>query len=159
MVMDSWIGWLMLAVGALLLVAEVLIPGFFVAVPGTILVIMGVLVIVAPDLLTFPWGLIILAVATIGVSAATIIVYSRLAPGHKPISINIDTLAGKKGEVIKEVLPGNIDGKVKIDEQIWSATSSDRIGVGQKIVVSYAQGVHVFVCRDTGVMEGGECKR
>jgi len=159
MVMDSWIGWLMLVVGVLLLVAEVLIPGFFVAVPGTILVIVGIIVIIAPGLLTFPWGLIILAVVTIVVSAATLVIYRMLAPGHKPISINIETLAGKKGEVIKEVMPGNIDGKVKIDEQIWSATSSDRIEVGQKVVVSYAQGVHVFVCRDTGVMEGGECKR
>ena len=157
--MDSLLGWVMLIVGALLLVAEVLTPGFFVAVPGTILIVMGLLVVVAPGLLTFPWGLLIFAIITIVVSVATIAFYKKLAPGQKPMTTGRDSLAGKKGEVVKEIVPGSIDGKVKIDEQIWSATSSEKIGVGQSVRVSRAQGVHVFVCKDTEIMEGEECKK
>ncbi len=157
--MDSLLGWLMLIVGALLLVVEVLTPGFFVAVPGTILIVMGILVVVAPWLLTFPWGLIIFAVVTIVVSVATIIFYKKLAPGQKPVTTGIDSLTGKKGEVIKEIVPGSIDGKVKIDEQIWSATSSEKIDAGQIVTVSRVQGVHLFVCKETEISEGGECKK
>jgi membrane protein implicated in regulation of membrane protease activity len=85
--------------------------------------------------------------------------YRKLAPGQKPQTISVDTLAGKKGEVIKDIVPGTIDGKVKIGEQIWSATSSEKIGAGARVVVTRAQGVHVFVCKETEISEGGECKR
>ncbi|WP_231844935.1 NfeD family protein [Methanocella arvoryzae] len=149
----------MLIVGALLLVVEALTPGFFVAVPATILIVMGLLVVLAPGLLTFPWGLIIFALVTIVVSIATILFYRRLAPGHKPIVTGEDSLAGKTGEVIRDVVPGSIDGKVKVDEQIWSATSAEKIEAGQRVRVIRAEGVHIIVCRLTDVTEGGECKK
>jgi membrane protein implicated in regulation of membrane protease activity len=147
----------MLVIGAALLVAEAFVPGFFIIVPGTILVLLGALAIVAPDLLTFPWGIIIFVVITIIVSAGTIMFYRRLAPGHKPLSTSMDTLVGQTGEVIKEVEPHNISGKVRIGQQIWSARSSDKIPVGERVIVTRAQGVHVFVCKFSG-KEAEECK-
>jgi|AGTN01.3.fsa_nt_gi Membrane protein implicated in regulation of membrane protease activity len=155
--MDSWVGILMLVIGAALLVAEAFITGFFIIVPGTILVIMGAIVLIAPGLLTFPWGIIIFAIITVAVSAGTIMFYRRLAPGHKPLSTSMDTLVGQTGEVIREVEPDSIAGKVKIGEQIWSAISSGRIPVGEKVIVTNAQGVHVFVCKISG-KEAEECK-
>lgn len=157
--MDTYWGWLMLIAGALLLVVEVLVPGFFVAVPGTILIVMGLLVVLAPGLLTFPWGLIIFAVVTIVVSAATILFYRRLAPGQKPVVTGEDSLTGKTGEVIKDIVPGSIDGKVRIDEQVWSATSTEKIETGQLVKVTRTEGVHLIVCRYADGTEGGECKK
>ena len=145
--MDGWVGILMLVIGGALLVAEAFVPGFFIIVPGTILVILGAIALIAPELLTFPWGIIIFVVITFVVSAGTIIFYRRLAPGHKPLSTSMDTLVGMTGEVTREVEPDNISGKVKIGEQIWSARSSGRIPVGEKVIVTQAQGVHVFVCK------------
>jgi membrane protein implicated in regulation of membrane protease activity len=145
--MDGWVGILMLVIGAALLVAEAFVPGFFIIVPGTILVLLGAIALVAPDLLTFPWGIIVFVIITFVVSAGTIMFYRRLAPGHKPLSTSMDTLVGQTGEVTREVEPNNISGKVRIGEQIWSARSSDRIPVGEKVIVTQAQGVHVFVCK------------
>lgn len=155
--MDGWIGWAMLIIGAILLVAEAIVPGFFIVVPGTILVLLGVIAIIAPGLLTFPWGIVVFVAITIAVSAGTIVFYRKLAPGHKPLSTSADTLVGQKGEVIREVEPDSISGKVRIGEQIWSAKSSKRIQPGERVVVTKAQGVHVFVCKDTN-KETEECK-
>jgi inner membrane protein len=146
--MDTWaIGVIMLVIGAALLVAEAFIPGYFMIVPGTILVVLGALAALMPDLVFSWWGIPIFVVLTVIVSAGTIMLYKRLAPGHKPLSTSMDTLVGMTGEVTREVEPDNISGKVKIGEQIWSARSSDRIPVGEKVIVTQAQGVHVFVCK------------
>ncbi len=149
----------MLIVGALLLVVEALTPGFFVAVPGTILIVMGLLVVLAPGLLTFPWGLIIFAVVTIAVSAVTIVFYRKLAPGQKPVTSSSDSLAGKTGVVIQDIVPGSIDGKVRVEEQMWSATSKEKIAVGERVKILQAKGVHIIVCREADVTERGECKK
>jgi membrane protein implicated in regulation of membrane protease activity len=146
-VTDNWIGILMMIIGGALLVAEAFVPGFFIIVPGTILVILGAIAIIAPGLLMSPWGILIFVIITIIVSAGTIIIYRRLGASHKPLSTSMDTLVGMTGEVTREVEPDNISGKVKIGEQIWSARSSDRIQVGEKVIVTQAQGVHVFVCK------------
>jgi membrane protein implicated in regulation of membrane protease activity len=69
----------------------------------------------------------------------------------------MDTLVGMTGEVVKEVEPDNISGKVKLGEQIWSAKSSSRIPVGEKIIVTRSQGVHVFVCK-LNTKEADECR-
>ncbi len=155
--MDGWIGILMLVIGGILLVAEAFVPGFFIIVPGTILVLLGLIALVAPGLLTFPWGIMVFIVITFVVSAGTIMFYRRLAPGHKPLSTSMDTLVGMTGEVVKEVEPDNISGKVKLGEQIWSARSSGKIPVGEKIIVTRSQGVHVFVCKYSD-REAEECK-
>lgn len=147
------LGWVLFIIGGGLLILEALIPGFFVAIPGTILVVIGLILVFVPDLLMSPTGIILLVLVTIAVSALTIYFYKRLAPGQKPQTTSDESLAGKKGEVIKEVLPGTIDGKVKIGEQVWSATSDAIIPAGVKVVVKRAQGVHVFVIR-----EEQECK-
>jgi membrane protein implicated in regulation of membrane protease activity len=146
--MDNWaIGVIMLVMGAALLVAEAFIPGYFIIVPGTILVVLGALAALVPDLVFSWWGIPIFVVLTVIVSAGTIMLYRRLAPGHKPLSTSMDTLVGMTGEVTREVEPDNISGKIKIGEQIWSARSSDRIPVGERVIVTRAQGVHVFVCK------------
>lgn len=147
---SSWIGILMLVIGGALLIGEAFVPGFFIIVPGTILVVLGLLALIAPGLLLSPLGIAIFVVITIIVSAGTILFYRRLAPGHKPLSTSMDTLVGMTGEVVREVEPDNISGKVKLGEQIWSAKSSGRIPVGEKIIVTKSQGVHVFVCKYNG---------
>ena len=155
--MDGWIGVLMVVAGAALLVAEAFVPGYFIIVPGTILVLLGAIALVAPGLLTFPVGIVIFVVITIIVSFGTIMFYRRLAPGHKPLSTSMDTLVGQTGEVVREVEPDNISGKVRIGSQVWSARSSGKIPVGEKVIVTRAQGVHVFVCKYTD-KETEECK-
>jgi len=119
------IGWVMIIVGIGLLVAESFHPGFFVAVPGTVLLVMGAVLILLPEIFD-QWSPVIMVITGLLASIATIIIYRRIASGHKPLSTSMDTLVGKKGVVITDVEPGSITGKVKIENQIWSATSRKR---------------------------------
>jgi membrane protein implicated in regulation of membrane protease activity len=139
------LGWILLLVGALFLLVEIAIPGFFAVVPGTILIIIGVLMIFIPNLLSSPWSLLLFAVITVVVSALTIAFYKRLAPAQKPFTTSMDSLVGKNGEVVKQVAPNSIDGKVQIDSTIWSATSDECINECEKVTVVRVSGVHLFV--------------
>jgi len=139
------LGWILVFIGVVFLLVEIAIPGFFMVVPGTILVIIGILVILIPDLLSYPWSFVLFALITIVVSALTITFYKRLAPTHMPFTIGMDSLVGKTGEVIEQVGPESIDGKVKIESQIWSATSDECIGACEKVTVVKVSGVHLFV--------------
>ncbi len=139
------LGWILLLVGGLFLLVEVAIPGVFAVVPGTILVIIGGLIILAPGLADQPWSPFLFAIITVVVSALTIAFYRRLAPGQKPFTTSRDSLAGKTGEVVRTVVPDTIDGKVKIDSTIWSATADECICEGEKVTVVNVSGVHLFV--------------
>ena len=54
-------------------------------------------------------------------------------------------MINKKGIVIKKIVPNTMDGKVKIENQTWSAVSEGEIEKGEKIIVKDAKGVHVIV--------------
>jgi membrane protein implicated in regulation of membrane protease activity len=147
------IGWVMIIAGIGLLVAESLHPGFFVAVPGTVLLVMGAVFILLPDIFN-QWSPVIMVITGLLASIATIMVYRRIASGHKPLSTSMDTkplstsmdtLVGKKGMVVTDVEPGSITGKVKIENQIWSATSATAIPKGKEVEVIHSEGVHVNV--------------
>ncbi len=142
------LGWILLIAGALFLLAELAIPGFFAVVPGTILVIVGGLMILFPGLVTSPLGIALLVLITVVVSILTIAFYKRLAPIQKPYTTSKDSLVGKVGEVVVQVSPDSIDGKVKIDSTIWSATSDERIDPNQKVSVVRVSGVHLFVKKE-----------
>ena len=138
------IGWVMIIVGFGLLVAESLHPGFFVAVPGTVLLVMGAVFILLPEIFD-QWSPVIMVITCLLASIATILVYRRIASGHKPLATSMDTLVGKKGMVVTDVEPGSITGKVKIENQIWSATSATVIPKGKEVEVIHSEGVHVNV--------------
>ncbi len=139
------LGWILLLVGALFLIVEIAIPGFFAVVPATILIIIGGLMVLIPDILSYPWSLLLFAAITIVVSVLTILFYKRLAPVQKPFTTSMDSLVGKSGEVVKQVAPDSIDGKVQIDSTIWSATSDECIRECEKVIVVKVSGVHLFV--------------
>jgi membrane protein implicated in regulation of membrane protease activity len=139
------LGWILLFVGALFLLVEIAIPGFFAVVPGTILVIIGGLMILVPNLVPYPWSLLLYAVITVVVSVLTITFYKRLAPVQKPFTTSMDSLVGKSGEVIRQIAPHSLDGKVQIDSQVWSATSDEYIKESEKVTVVKVSGVHLFV--------------
>jgi membrane protein implicated in regulation of membrane protease activity len=50
-----------------------------------------------------------------------------------------------KGVVTSKVVPNDLKGKVRIDHDTWSATSTNTIPVGKMVVVKSSEGVHVFV--------------
>ncbi len=142
--MELDIGWVMIIIGLGLLIVEAAQPGFFVAVPGTTLVVLGAVTLLIPDVAQDYAPAIIVVTALIS-SIITITLYRKMAPGQKPLTTSMDILAGKEGIVIKTVRPDSIDGKVKIDNQIWSATGESVIDEGRKVIVISSEGVHVKV--------------
>lgn len=138
------IGWVMLLVGMGLLIVEAFQPGFFVAVPGTTLMVLGAATLLIPEFAT-EWAAVIIVVTALVSSVGTIILYRKIAPGHKPLSTSRDILEGREGIVVTAVMPGSISGKVKIDTGIWSAIADNEIPKGTKVTVISSEGVHVKV--------------
>jgi len=132
-------------VGVLLLLAEVSSPGMFLIVPATVLLILGGIGLVYPDLLLSWWAPIAAVIILIPTTLVTIKLYQRLAPPAPPETVVASSLIGKKGVVQREVSPGDLKGKVRIDHDSWSATADDVIPEGRRVVVVGSEGVHVVV--------------
>lgn len=132
-------------IGVLLLIAEAVTPGSFIMVPGTTLIILGIIWMIYPDWINQWWSPILIVIIVIPMIFASIKLYQMLAPPAPPETTVGSSLIGKTGVVTVEVVPDKITGKVRIDNDNWSATSYKRIPVGTSIVVVESTGVHVRV--------------
>ncbi len=127
------------------MVIEALSPGAFLIVPATIVIIIGIMGLIYPDLLFSIWSPIIAVILFVPMTYVTIKLYQRLAPPAPPQTTVATSLVGMKGIVTKRVRPNSLTGKVRIDHDVWSATSDKEIQEGSKVVVKSSEGVHVFV--------------
>ncbi len=142
--MELDIGWAMIIIGLGLFIVEAVHPGFFVAVPGTTLIVLGAVTLLIPEFAQ-AYAPAIIVVTTLISSIITITLYRKMAPGQMPLTTSMDVLAGKEGIVIKTIKPDSISGKVRIDNQIWSATGDSVIDEENKVTVISSEGVHVKV--------------
>jgi len=139
-------GWLLIIVGAILLLIEVSNPGFFAAVPATILIILGILLVIGMDVFIYPWGIVLAVVVAIIASFITIHMYSRLTPDIVPTTISRDSVVGMEGMVKTTVDASTLSGKVVIGSTEWSAHSTGGIiDTGKKVRVIASEGVHIVV--------------
>ncbi len=136
----------MIIIGIIMLLAEAAAPGNFIVVPATVLLILGFIGLAVPSLL-FSWYSPLLAVLIlIPTTLVTIKLYQRLAPPAPPQTVVASSLIGRTGIVTSRVTPGDLKGKVKIENDVWSATSTGySIEPGTKVVVTSSEGVHVVV--------------
>ncbi|MDN7025126.1 NfeD family protein [Methanoculleus sp. FWC-SCC1] len=140
------LGWILIILGAVLLLIEVYQPGFFIAVPATVLIILGILLLLGVDILSSVWGLIVGVIAAIGTALITVWAYGRLTPDRMPTTISRDSLAGREGMVVRTVDEETLAGKVTIGSSEWSARSeSGTIPVGKRVIVLRSEGVHIVV--------------
>jgi membrane protein implicated in regulation of membrane protease activity len=140
------IGLIMIVAGILMLIAEASAPGFFIAIPATIVLVLGIFGLIAPEEMFFSWVSPFLAVAVaVPMTVVSIFLYQRLAPPEKPTTTVGTSLVGRQGLVIETIFPKDISGKVKIDNQEWSATANTEIPCGEAVVVVESRGVHVIV--------------
>lgn len=134
-------------VGALLIIVEAFSPGAFMVIPGTVLVIVGIVGYLYPDFLMSIYSPIVALAIAVPVTLLTVKGYQMLARPVPPSTTVSESLVGKTGVVIVEIEPDTLKGKVKIDSDMWSATSSESIGKGVSVVVESAEGVHIKVRR------------
>ena len=139
-------GWLLIVIGALLLLVEVYSPGFFATVPATVLIFLGILQLMGVDI-SNPWmGGSIGIITALCAAGFTVWMYGKITPNDKPTTISRDSLVGMVGQVQKSVDATTISGKVVIGSTEWSARSNGAvIPAGKKVKVVDSQGVHIVV--------------
>jgi len=140
------LGWLLIVMGAVLLLVEVHSPGFFATVPATVMIALGILVLLGIDIYNSGWGAIVGVSAAIIAGGITVYAYSRMTPDESPTTISRDSLIGREGIVTKEVDAESLNGKVKVSSAEWSAHSTGKnIPAGRKVRVVNSEGVHIVV--------------
>jgi len=136
-----------IVVGAILLIVEALTPGVFMLIPGTVLVLLGIIGYVFPDILYSWYAPVLILLIGVPVTIGTVKAYQLLAKPEPPTTTVTDSLLGKEGVVTVRTQPDNIMGKVRIESELWSATSDEPIEVGTEVVVRRSRGVHVTVAK------------
>jgi membrane-bound ClpP family serine protease len=140
------LGWLLIVIGAVLLLVEMHSPGFFTTVPATVMIFIGILLLLGIDIFNSGWGVVIGVVVAICAAGFTVWMYGRITPNESPTTISRDSLVGKEGRVIKNVDPNTLTGKVMIGTTEWSAHSTGApIPAGKKVKVVDSEGVHIVV--------------
>jgi inner membrane protein len=132
-------------IGVIMLLVEAASPGSFILVPATVLLVLGAIGLVFPDWLLSWWAPLAAVIVLVPTTIITIKLYQRLAPPVAPETTVATSLVGMKGVVTSKVVPNDLKGKVRIDHDTWSATSTNTIPVGKMVVVKSSEGVHVFV--------------
>ena len=141
------LGWLLIVLGALVLLFEAYSPGFFLTVPGTVMVVLGVLLVLGVDIFSSAWGIGLAVLVALGAAILTVWFYGRLNRGEGiPTTTSRDTVIGLTGRVTHAVDPSSLDGKVRIEGHDWSAHSTGAtIAKGAAVRVVGSEGVHVVV--------------
>ena len=139
------VGLIIFVIGIVLIIAEAFTPGTFILVPGVALTIVGALIMAFPGAAGSYWTPVIFLAAFVPAFLLAFLMYKRIAPPGRPTTLSSDSLVGRIGLVKAEIHPGNIRGKVNIENEIWSATSDTVIPKGAKVEVVKVQGVKVIV--------------
>lgn len=129
-------------IGIGLFVLEMTTPGFFVAIPATVFIAVGILFSLGIESV---WIFVIGAILVGPMFYITINFYKKLGPVQNPAPLVGTSLIDKEGIVVKTINPNTISGNVKIENQIWSATSEVPIEVNKLVKVIASKGVHVTV--------------
>lgn len=142
------VGYGLLSIGVLLFLVEATMPGFFVGVPATILVILGIFALVTPDPALFTtWAPLVVVVVGVPATAITIWSYRRMAPPDQaPTTQAADNMVGLEGVVTVPVQHDAPRGKVRVQQQSWSALSaSGTIPVDARVRIVRVDGVILVV--------------
>ncbi|MFW6040232.1 MAG: NfeD family protein [Thermoplasmatota archaeon] len=153
--MDYGFGLILVVIAIILFIIEAVEPGFFLAIPAGVLFVLGVIAIIYPELLMTVWTPLIVGIVIIPMMIISMKFYQSISPPTRPTTTMSSSLIGKEGKVVKRVEPDEIKGKVKISNQIWSATSDEPIEVGKKVKVVEARGVHIVVEEIENNVKGG----
>jgi inner membrane protein len=140
------LGWILILIGAVLLLFEVYSPGFFATVPATVMIFLGILLLLGVNIFNSGWGVVIGVVIAICAAGFTVWLYGKVTTNESPTTISRDSLIGMEGRVKIRVDSTTISGKVLIASTEWSARSTgSEIPPGKKVKVVDSQGVHIVV--------------
>lgn len=131
------IGWIWLYVGAGLMLAELLTPGFVTFFFGLSAATVGGLVLLLPDPFnpSFKWQLAFFSLFSL-IYLVTLRRYVKnVFFGDNGRSRTLpDEFAGRIGEVVAAIAP-DIPGRIAVGDAEWTATAEEHIPAGEKVKV------------------------
>ena len=146
--MVDWLPIVLLVVGLLLLLLEVITPGWFAAVPGLTLVVAAGILWVAPGAITGPLGYVGLPAVMVLSSVGTLLVYRRLGtPAKYTTVLQDDELPGQPGTVTVTLPAPPGEGEVLVGGRHWPARAANPIARGSPIHVLRVEG-HTLVVEE-----------
>ena len=135
-----WIGWLIIA--GICFVIEIYTIGFFVFWFGV-----GAFFALLVSLFTD--SLFIQAIVFIVSSSLLLLltkpIMKKIGKDTKTTPTNVYGIIGKEGFVIEDIENMNCSGKIKVNGEIWSATSTDNIKKDARVKVIDVNGVKAEV--------------
>ncbi|MBN2071406.1 MAG: NfeD family protein [Candidatus Krumholzibacteriota bacterium] len=144
--MSLWVIWVI--AGILLLIGEVLTPGFLFACFGIACLTTGLFAALSFGIKT----------QIVVFSVSTLLVFFGIRPVmlkylHKSgsrLKTNVDALVGKTGMVVEKIDPVKGTGRVLVGGENWRGVSIDdtRIEKGTRITVKRVEGTKLLVNRD-----------
>ncbi len=142
----NYVGIVLFLLGIVLIAAEIFTSGFGVfGVGGTVALILGLIMV---GIHREPWIDIssdvikVVAVGLIVVFAVGFLLVRRTT--RKPPAVGKETLICQTGMAATEIAPR---GLVKIDGELWTATSKERIKKGERVFVRGMSGLTLIVRR------------
>ncbi len=141
-------GVLLITIGIVLAIFEYVDPGFFIAIPAGVLITLGLITLAFPGMLLTWITPVIVAAIVIPLMFLSLKFYASISPPSKPTTTMTTSLEGETAQVVKEIEPNTISGKVKVKgSRIWSATADEKIEEGEKVKIIEAKGVKLKVER------------
>ena len=139
--------WLLILVGAVLVLVEVALGGFAgfdLVLIGSTFVLGGIVGLVTSSPAVAYATAAVLGVAYIGIGRR--LVRERLAVSRKHAS-NVDALLGKQG-VVQQRIGAHEPGMVKVDDEVWRALPTTGTGpfeTGALVTIASVDGVTLLV--------------
>ncbi|MBO5941417.1 MAG: NfeD family protein [Kiritimatiellae bacterium] len=130
-------GWIWLYIGAGLMLAEILAPGFILFFFGLSAATLGGLILVLPEAfhLSLTWQLALFSLFSV-VYLVTLRRYLKsvfLGDTEERNSV-CDEFTGRLGEVVAEITP-EVPGRVVVGDSQWDAVAACKISAGAKVKI------------------------
>lgn len=135
----------LLVMGVAFLLAEPVVPGMFISVVGVFFLVLAGFAAIDPSSVSSPIAVVSAFIASLLAFAGLVLFYKRYGGGQPPETMVASSMVGKRGIVKEKVIPDSLDGKVEINNTMWSATADREIEKGTHVVVVESEGVHVKV--------------
>ncbi len=142
-------GLLLLLLGLALLIAEVFLPSFgILGIGGIISMVLGAIFFIDPTHpgdIAVSLSVVIPTIVTVGIFML-VIAYLLVKTHRRKIVTGKEGIIGEKGEVTSDILPPK-EGKVFVDGEYWTATSTEPLYKGDHVVVVSVEGSHFLIVK------------
>lgn len=138
--MLAW--WVWLAIGSVILIAELMLGTMFLLWIACGAFIAGVVAIFVGDLWWVPW--VVFSVSSVALIALTRPMARRIQHAGTAPS-NVDQLLGQEAVVLDAIDPLKNTGRVRVGSDEWRARCDTQVAEGERVIVDSISGTTLIV--------------